>query len=640
MVQPDIHDKQSKLEMKKNSGCERIELIDCRLPLQDARFERGETNNQIWRLEHFTRHLLRISPPNIPNRITTIPSIRIPEQPLYVWCNAIRNQTLTKQGVPEEYDSVSNRYTQISRILNKHKIERDRTESNCNISGMRMESSQRNSQNETEEATTSPTRSIQFEKMDKDRNRYNTSLFLNITNHQKTYAARLRGWNTMMIMNKIVISDKNWWITKLGANIPAQLIQIPPQMTMTADAAPSGKDSTLEKELEMIAIAHGTWNKMQVKLSRKSREIKAITQGLRIFAKVIKNFASSIPINQKRQLYSSFLRQEMVSISIINNGNQTGTLNNRKAMNLDPNYSPPRSQKPEQLTHQVDYQVQEITNQRRRIHVNNKRTRKKSNRCSQSNMEEGTPMDSSSYRSLSSNSEEDQRRADRSNDISSTMARPDIVHRTGKQERTIPYAWLKQRDSGTRNIVDQEEFETPARDDMLFPDGPKARKGRRFVRKILRILNVSKGAINMILYGQRYNTQRRYYYKMENFKKWTQIIQYTILDLLSMKPYIIITEVLAQFTSVNTSASSALQFLNGLSLMLSLTFDNDLKNNHMLQFIRNAILAHMIVKPKYEDTWNVGKLFDYWRGKGSNRNPTNIELQTKLTLLLMTICSM
>ncbi|KAA6391295.1 MAG: hypothetical protein EZS28_013180 [Streblomastix strix] len=144
----------------------------------------------------------------------------------------------------------------------------------------------------------------------------------------------------------------------------------------------------------------------------------------------------------------------------------------------------------------------------------------------------------------------------------------------------------------------------------------------------------------MILYGQRYNTQRRYYYAMEKLKKWTQINHYTILDLLSMKPHIIITDVLAQFTSVNTSASSALQFLNGLSSMFSLTFDIDLKNNHMLQFTRKAISANMIVKPKYEDTWNVGILFDYWREKRSNRNLTNIELQTKLTSLLMTICSM
>ncbi|KAA6364048.1 MAG: putative reverse transcriptase, partial [Streblomastix strix] len=115
------------------------------------------------------------------------------------------------------------------------------------------------------------------------------SLFLNTMDHQKAQAARLRGWNTTMVMNKTAIPDINWWIAKLRANIPAQLIQIPPQMTMTTDAAPSGWGSTLEKEQEMIAVAHGTWNKRQAKLSSNNREIKAITQGLRSFAKALKN---------------------------------------------------------------------------------------------------------------------------------------------------------------------------------------------------------------------------------------------------------------------------------------------------------------------------------------------------------------
>ncbi|KAA6358949.1 MAG: hypothetical protein EZS28_045524 [Streblomastix strix] len=66
------------------------------------------------------------------------------------------------------------------------------------------------------------------------------SLFLNTMDHQKAQSARLRGWNTMMIMNKTAIPNLNWWIARLRASIPAQLIQIPPQMTMTTDAAPSG----------------------------------------------------------------------------------------------------------------------------------------------------------------------------------------------------------------------------------------------------------------------------------------------------------------------------------------------------------------------------------------------------------------
>ncbi|KAA6376872.1 MAG: hypothetical protein EZS28_027599 [Streblomastix strix] len=48
----------------------------------------------------------------------------------------------------------------------------------------------------------------------------------------------------------------------------------------------------------------------------------------------------------------------------------------------------------------------------------------------------------------------------------------------------------------------------------------------------------------------------------------------------------------------------------------------------------------MILQPKYEDIWNVEILFDYWRKKGSNRNLTKVETQTKLTSVLMTICSM
>ncbi|KAA6383734.1 MAG: hypothetical protein EZS28_020732, partial [Streblomastix strix] len=58
---------------------------------------------------------------------------------------------------------------------------------------------------------------------------------------------------------------------------------------MTADAAPSGWGSTLEKELEMRAMVHGTWNKKQAKLTNNNREIKAITQGLRSFSKTLKN---------------------------------------------------------------------------------------------------------------------------------------------------------------------------------------------------------------------------------------------------------------------------------------------------------------------------------------------------------------
>ncbi|KAA6321758.1 MAG: hypothetical protein EZS28_054513 [Streblomastix strix] len=81
-------------------------------------------------------------------------------------------------------------------------------------------------------------------------------------------------------MNKTAIPDINWWIAKLRANIPAYLIQIPPQMTMTTDVAPSGWGSTLEKCLKMIELVYGTQNKRQAKLISYNKEIKAMIQGL------------------------------------------------------------------------------------------------------------------------------------------------------------------------------------------------------------------------------------------------------------------------------------------------------------------------------------------------------------------------
>ncbi|KAA6350100.1 MAG: hypothetical protein EZS28_051906, partial [Streblomastix strix] len=144
------------------------------------------------------------------------------------------------------------------------------------------------------------------------------SLFLNILDHQKALAAGLRGCNITMIMNKIAIPDINWWITKLRANILTQLIQIPPQMIMTTDAAPSGWGSTLEKELEMIAVAHGTGNKRQAKLSSNYREIKAITQGLRSFAKTLKNLrVRSLAIRSDNSTAVFDIRKWRASTSLI-----------------------------------------------------------------------------------------------------------------------------------------------------------------------------------------------------------------------------------------------------------------------------------------------------------------------------------
>ncbi|KAA6380183.1 MAG: hypothetical protein EZS28_024289 [Streblomastix strix] len=210
----------------------------------------------------------------------------------------------SEHGIPEEHDLESDRYAEVFRILNEYREEQNRIEINYNISRVGLESSQRNSQYKTEEAITAPARSIDYEMMDTDRNSNSNkknsqinrkaklpkiiileaSLFLVTTDNQKAQAARLRKCNLTMIMNKTAIRDINWWITKLRANIATQLIQILSQMTMTTGAAPSGWDSALQSELEMIAIAHRSWNKRKVNITSSNRKIKAITKSLRSFA--------------------------------------------------------------------------------------------------------------------------------------------------------------------------------------------------------------------------------------------------------------------------------------------------------------------------------------------------------------------
>ncbi|KAA6369778.1 MAG: hypothetical protein EZS28_034696 [Streblomastix strix] len=178
---------------------------------------------------------------------------------------------------------------------------------------------------------------------------------------------------------------------------------------------------------------------------------------------------------------------------------------------------------------------------------------------------------------------------------------PAVLRRIRERRKwTIVVAplWPGQICTGTGNEIDQEGTKTPSRKDMLFPNAPKARNGRRYTIRLMRALNTSNQAMKMILYGQRFNTQRRYYYAMKKHRDWERNNHLTIHDILAMKPRIMITEVLAQFTSTKTSACSVLQLLNGLSSMLSLTFNVDFQSNSMLRFTRKK--NHIIHDSKNE----------------------------------------
>ncbi|KAA6395543.1 MAG: hypothetical protein EZS28_008931 [Streblomastix strix] len=93
--------------------------------------------------------------------------------------------------------------------------------------------------------------------------------------------------------------------------------------------------------------SYGSWNLIQniSEVIKQQQGNQSYNLRPTKFRKNLKEFANSIPCDQKRQQYSSFRYQEMESINITNKANQTGTLNDRKTRNSDPDYSPPRSQK-------------------------------------------------------------------------------------------------------------------------------------------------------------------------------------------------------------------------------------------------------------------------------------------------------
>ncbi|KAA6392309.1 MAG: hypothetical protein EZS28_012169, partial [Streblomastix strix] len=317
MVQLDIHDIESEREMEKDIGCENGEQIDCRLPIQNTRFERGETNDQTRILgtsldiSSAFHHLIvqtksqsylafefqnnyyiymarQFGTKHSPIYFATakeqkMQQIRIKTEIRIInYVDDILLHHQNKEYLRNITQKVVVTLKYFGFTMNTEKIQTGLNQTviflgwEWNLANATVKTNKKKHllllhnlynmrrwiKSGTEIKVKQSAKLIQ--KINYLRLYFQeASLLLNIMDHQKAQVAKLRGCNTIMIMNKTAIPDINWWIAKLRANIPAQLIQIPPQMTMTTDAAPSEWGSTLEKEPEMIAMAHGTWNKRQ-----------------------------------------------------------------------------------------------------------------------------------------------------------------------------------------------------------------------------------------------------------------------------------------------------------------------------------------------------------------------------------------
>ncbi|KAA6374780.1 MAG: hypothetical protein EZS28_029694 [Streblomastix strix] len=266
--------------MEKDTRCESFEQIDCRLPLQDARFEQGETNNYTWRwstsldlssafhhiiiqaesqpylkLElknnYYTYRAIPFGTKHSPIYFTTamkplIQQIKIEYRGPNNQLRRCQHLPSQKQGVFEKCDTEKKIETEPKQIVVflvcewnlANAIVKTKPKKRLlllhDLYNMRGQI-----KTETEISVKKTAKLVQ--KLNYLRLQlYEASLFMKSLNIQKAQATRLRGQNATMEMNITAIQDIILWTTKLGANISAQLTQIPLQKTMTTDIAPYG----------------------------------------------------------------------------------------------------------------------------------------------------------------------------------------------------------------------------------------------------------------------------------------------------------------------------------------------------------------------------------------------------------------
>ncbi|KAA6381945.1 MAG: hypothetical protein EZS28_022526 [Streblomastix strix] len=332
----------------------------------------------------------------------------------------------------------------------------------------------------------------------------------------------------------------------------------------------------------MIAIAHGTWNKRYAKLRSNNREMKAITQGLRSFAKVLTNSrVQSLAIKNDNCTAVFHIKKWRAAISLIKEIKQVQQLIEKLGIQIQiTNLLGVKNKIADalsRLSRTGDYKLNEKIFQQT---------------CLQINLNSIIDLFSQHFNNLLPRF------------MSTIRKHGEIAIDTLNQTRMKEFPWIH----------------------LPIPLLPA-------VLKKIREEQIDAMIIAPLRPGQIWYTELVNENAQSLMLGWSNEILEPGTSLIKKNlklPPDKICQILAQFTSVNTSASYALQFLNGFSSILSLTFDIDLKNSHMPQFTRKAISAYMIVKPKYEDTSNVGILFDYQRGKGSNRNLTNIELPAEI----------
>ncbi|KAA6369083.1 MAG: hypothetical protein EZS28_035391 [Streblomastix strix] len=125
---------------------------------------------------------------------------------------------------------------------------------------------------------------------------------------------------------------------------------------------------------------------------------------------------------------------------------------------------------------------------------------------------------------------------------------------------------------------------------------------------------------------------------MATLDDWMKSKQYSIQDVLRMKPGFIIPEVIAWFTGQHKTPKSSLNNQSCIKTMLQLIFDREPMHDTPSALTYRAISNCNIIARKYAHVWDIDILFNHWATQPADQMLTNQDLQIKLASLLLSVC--
>ncbi|KAA6402070.1 MAG: hypothetical protein EZS28_002404 [Streblomastix strix] len=187
-----------------------------------------------------------------------------------------------------------------------------------------------------------------------------------------------------------------------------------------------------------------------------------------------------------------------------------------------------------------------------------------------------------------------------------------IVHNIIARNLQVDYPWTIEPNPDSEFEYDSETSPPPIRQDSSLLHGYVAGREHELLTKFLDDLGLSKHASALFIGGQKFQSIRRYHYAQATLDDWMKSKQYSIQDVLRMKPGFIIPEVMAWFTGQHKTHKSSLNKQSCVKIMLQLIFDREPMHDTPSALTYRAISNCNVQTRRYTYVQDIEILFNHW----------------------------